>query len=93
LDLLVLFAMILGGTAAVVWFATSPAEVRHAVVNHSANFAVLGLGQPGVLLSVWILMKSKRPLAMRIMMALATICVLSVIAPMWIVSFISRQIT
>lgn len=85
MDLLVLLAMILGGTWFAVWFLTSPLDLQRHVMDGSLKVVLFGLAQPGVLLGVWILMKSSRPLRWRIAMGVSTIAALGFALPLSVV--------
>lgn len=92
LDLLVLLAMIVGGTWLTLWYLTSPHDTQRLVIDGTMQIVTLALAQPGLILGAWILVKSRRPLRWRVAVGISTIATLGIALPLIVVRLIGHAI-
>lgn len=93
LDLLLLLAMILGGTWFVLWFATSPLATQQIVVDGTQSAVAFLLAQPGLILGTWIAMRAKRSLRWRLAGGLSIIAFAGIAFPLLAVKYMGNIVT
>lgn len=91
-DILVIGAMIVGGTWLALWFMTSPHDVQSTAISKGLSLTTFLLAQPGLIAGVKLLTSSNIPSPRRYVLGATVIAVFGVVVPMLISTVIQSKL-